>query len=157
MQQATQQLINRANEGNWSMGIKITETNNLVNGLVTHTKDRSDYWQTPQETMDRCTGDCEDIAILKAHILRKMGLKPRLAYCKFKYAPHLEAHIVCVINDHVLDVRNVNPMVKRTHERDDLAIQFYFNHHSLWAGGQVYKMAKVNFTKFKSMLARNVA
>jgi hypothetical protein len=42
--------------------------------------DNGDYWQSPKETMNRGTGDCEDMAILYINILYvKFGIKSDLA------------------------------------------------------------------------------
>lgn len=35
---------------------------------VVPTPEEKDYWQSPRETLDRCTGDCEDLAILFLNI-----------------------------------------------------------------------------------------
>lgn len=34
--------------------------------------DKQDYWATPEETLEKGAGDCEDIAILKWWILKQM-------------------------------------------------------------------------------------
>ena len=52
-----------------------TQINFQVNDRIQYEPDNSDYWQTPAETELRKIGDCEDVAILKAHLLRKKGLK----------------------------------------------------------------------------------
>jgi len=59
-----------------SLGLaNIHDLNIYVNKLVTYTKEAPgvDDWQTPQETFDKRTGDCEDFAILKYAILLNSG------------------------------------------------------------------------------------
>lgn len=52
----------------------LDDVNDRFNSLITYTKDpEKDYWQTPNETMERKRGDCEDIAIAKYYELRSCG------------------------------------------------------------------------------------
>jgi len=39
-----------------------------------------DYWQTPEETLSLCTGDCEDFAILLCTLLRAYGIDEEHIY-----------------------------------------------------------------------------
>jgi len=39
-----------------------------------------DYWQSPEETRSRGTGDCEDQAIYLHHLLRKKGLQSEVTF-----------------------------------------------------------------------------
>lgn len=50
-----------------------------INGLVAYKTDeqnhgRLDVWSTPNETLDRSSGDCEDYAILKMAVLSHLGI-----------------------------------------------------------------------------------
>lgn len=47
--------------------------NRYVNNRIKYASDRVDYWQTPEESEDRRTGDCEDFAILKRALLLRAG------------------------------------------------------------------------------------
>ena len=49
----------------------LTEVNRYVNSRIIyrHEPESEDKWQTPEETLKLGTGDCEDIALLKADIL----------------------------------------------------------------------------------------
>ena len=40
----------------------------------------NDYWQTPEETLSLCTGDCEDFAILPCTLLRAYGINENQVY-----------------------------------------------------------------------------
>lgn len=40
--------------------------------------DPRDYWQTPKETLDRRTGDCEDFLFLEDSLLRDKEIKAKL-------------------------------------------------------------------------------
>jgi len=60
---------------------------------------QKDHWQTPEETLQRGTGDCEDIAIGKYFDLQGLGLKPTLA---FAFA-NGKAHMLCICMGAELD------------------------------------------------------
>lgn len=58
---------------------KIITVNVVVNGFLAYVRDiesvgLSDHWATPQETLRRQTGDCEDYAILKLALLEELGV-----------------------------------------------------------------------------------
>lgn len=50
--------------------------NTYVNRSITYKSDGidTDYWQYPEETLQKHTGDCEDYAILKAALLHTDGI-----------------------------------------------------------------------------------
>lgn len=59
-------------------GDLLDRVNRWVNASIAYTEDsqlysQSDYWASAQETLRRGRGDCEDIAILKYHLLAAMG------------------------------------------------------------------------------------
>lgn len=41
---------------------------------------QQDFWQTPSETYELKTGDCEDKSILFMHLLDRMGYNPRIVF-----------------------------------------------------------------------------
>lgn len=41
--------------------------------------DASEYWQSPEETLERGTGDCEDWAILCVYMLNEINIKANIA------------------------------------------------------------------------------
>nr|WP_245432618.1 transglutaminase-like cysteine peptidase [Mesorhizobium loti] len=58
---------------------KLTFVNSGVNQLIAYRKDEAtygklDYWATPEETLTRRSGDCEDFAILKMAALLEAGV-----------------------------------------------------------------------------------
>jgi len=57
----------------------IEETFEWVSLNVTSKADESEYWQTPDETMELLTGDCEDQAILLMYLIYKnTGIKSEM-------------------------------------------------------------------------------
>jgi len=54
--------------------------------------DKEDYYQSPSETLNLKTGDCEDYAILAYACLKKLGYKPRLLVM----TTVTEAHCICI-------------------------------------------------------------
>ena len=47
--------------------------------------DEEDYWQSPQETLELGTGDCEDFCILMMAILKKSGIDSILLILKHNF------------------------------------------------------------------------
>lgn len=54
----------------------VQEVNTYVNQRIKYKSDgvNKDYWQYPEETLQKHTGDCEDYAILKAALLHTDGI-----------------------------------------------------------------------------------
>ena len=65
---------------------------------------KSDYWQTPNETLERGSGDCEDIAIGKFFDLLAISKKPRLVYAIIPIGG--EAHLLCECEGIMLDCQD---------------------------------------------------
>lgn len=82
---------------------ELQEVNSLVNAYVVYKRDLegNDYWQTPDETLLRGTGDCEDYAILKAHYLAKYN--PRLVAVQVRSSG--EYHALLRVEGYYLDNR----------------------------------------------------
>lgn len=57
---------------------------------------REDYWQEPEEFLDRSAGDCEDYALLAEAVLRGQG---REAFVLSLYGEGGYAHTVCVFSE----------------------------------------------------------
>ena len=53
----------------------------------------ADYWQTPEEFLDRRAGDCEDYALLAKAALQRLGFE---AFVFSLYGEDGYAHTVCV-------------------------------------------------------------
>ena len=64
---------------------------------------KRDYWQAPEETLKRGSGDCEDVAIGKFFDLLAIGKKPRLVYAMM---PTGGAHLLCECEGIMLDCQN---------------------------------------------------
>lgn len=54
---------------------KIEAVNKWVNNKIRYRNDIGDTWQSATATLSRGYGDCEDYAILKYHLLKKLGFK----------------------------------------------------------------------------------
>lgn len=130
-----------------SQHVKTTELLRRVNQQVNripYVKDSSnwgtpDYWATPQELLER-GGDCEDYAIAKYLILRKIGVSPadmRIAVSK--------SHAVLIVTTQqgpvVLD--SARPEIRLLDARFARTIVFVVNEQS-WAvnlGREGYQLA----------------
>jgi hypothetical protein len=49
-----------------------------------HDRWGGDRWQTPEETLELMTGDCEDIVLLDMHLLEEIGVDSRLVVIELK-------------------------------------------------------------------------
>lgn len=47
--------------------------NSPINENFEYFEDKKNHWQTPEETMSRGGGDCEDLALLKMHTAALLG------------------------------------------------------------------------------------
>lgn len=56
---------------------------------------RSEYWQTPQETYNKRTGDCEDYAIMFMQLVHELGYKPEL----ISITQYGSGHTIVKLND----------------------------------------------------------
>lgn len=52
-----------------------------------------DYWQSPSETLESKTGDCEDYAILAYACMKKLGYHPKV----FILYNNTDAHALCLV------------------------------------------------------------
>jgi predicted transglutaminase-like cysteine proteinase len=118
------------------MNLKLQALNDKINYRISYVEDfagwgAKDYWATPSETLNKGTGDCEDIAILKYSMLKKMGWTAdsmRILYVV--YAPTSIFHVVLECDGFILD--NIVPEVLPVAERQDLQYVFGFNEHGVW-------------------------
>ena len=71
---------------------------------------RVDYWQEPEEFLDRGAGDCEDYALFSEEILKRQG---REALVLSLYGPGGYAHTVCVFQEnHRYNVLNQDRVIR---------------------------------------------
>ena len=76
----------------------IGKINRAVNEAIKYTADTEDKWQSPDETVKRGKGDCEDYAILKMSMLEPFT-ECELAYT---YADGV-THMILLCDGYVLD------------------------------------------------------
>ena len=114
---------------------RIEAANRAVNSVLSYREEDpnaadSDYWQTFMETIDRGTGDCEDYAIMKYHVLRAMGVRPEaMTLLVLKNASTGQYHAVLAVS---LDGKNLilDSLTDRILEDDvagDYRVLFSFN------------------------------
>lgn len=60
---------------------------------------QGDYWQTPHETMERNSGDCEDYAIMSLYLALAAGIDPREVGIAVGYDKLGRAHAVMLLED----------------------------------------------------------
>lgn len=124
----------------------LEETNTLVNKKP-YARELIDHWKTPLEFVKSKTADCEDYAITKYMILRKLGYKPMLMYCFIKR----EAHMVCIVSGFVLD--NTTDEIKSLDQRKDLIEVYRFSHDCLVVGDHI-EYGNPNIKLWNEMLDR---
>lgn len=120
--------------------LSIDEINHWVNRNIQYVEDsilhgKEDYWATPEETLERGAGDCEDIAILKFFTLKKAGLNMnnvRLAYVLYCPVEGISRspHVVVFFKKKVLD--NLIEDVYLRHQREDLITVFTFDEKGIY-------------------------
>jgi len=72
-------LADRLKLNGSSISEQLRHVSASINNLVAYRTDeqnhgRLDYWSTPNETLSRSSGDCEDYAILKMALLARLGV-----------------------------------------------------------------------------------
>ena len=84
----------------------------------------ADYWQDPEELLDRLEGDCEDYAILAQAVLVQQGVE---AFIFSLYGEQGYAHTVCVfLEKGRYNVINQDRVVRyRAKSLEDLATYLY--------------------------------
>ena len=127
---------------------------------------KNDYWATPNELMSLLKGDCEDLAIAKYFVLRKLGIseqKINLAYGKsFDSATGiLEPHMVLIYyadNTNLVILDSLKTSLTSLVKRYDLVLEYSFNTEWLWRiqdgqKGQLVGRAE-NISKWNILLKR---
>ncbi len=126
------------------VGEKLATVNQFFND-VQWTSDLSqwgkpDYWQTPQETLTKFKGDCEDVAIAKYAALRRMGIpdeKLAIVYAMQKNRPHMVlAYYESENTDPIVLDGFGNPAAATAARRKDLRPVYGFNSSCLWLTDQ---------------------
>ncbi len=119
---------------------RLMAINVRVNQRITYKIDQlqwgvGDYWQTPSESIDLGTGDCEDYAILKAYLALKAGFTlDNLSVLTGVLAPNNQAHAILIARDgnafYVLDSRS--PLVMTVDGRNDIKPLFSVTTNDVW-------------------------
>jgi len=133
----------------------VAEHNDFWNRYITYTAEPTgdDVWQTPKETWEKQTGDCEDYAIVKYFDMIASGVdkeKLSLAWVildnKFNIKQKIESHVVLLYENNgkkwVLDnyASNIVELNKRS---DIVLVNAIMNHNSFSVVyGKAEKMQK---------------
>ena len=80
-------LYNPRNISNWII-------KNIKYVSDSETWNKSEYWQTPMETISIGTGDCEDFAFLAQELLNQIGIESSVIGMYYYFTPG--GHAVCV-------------------------------------------------------------
>lgn len=110
---------------------------------------KKDNWQTPQETLDKGSGDCEDLAFLSAEVLRAFGMKPYVlasgkgknahVYTVFKYkGVYYAFDNIKLANTHMKNIKDMamylgekekaEYLLELTLEPKNVRVIFYIDH-----------------------------
>lgn len=118
----------------------LARVNRWVNQNIAYQSDdrlygQRDYWATASETLARKSGDCEDFAILKMHMLRAAGVEPskmRLMLLRdlAANADHAFLVVSTPAGDMVLD--NLSDRVYFAHEARDVRPILSFSEDRRW-------------------------
>jgi len=86
-----------------------------------------DQYQAPLDTLERCTGDCEDYVILKKHILMLKGFSDsatKLVYVSREDPdPTQRSHMVLALGDGQLIMDNMTDRIQPLIRRGDLMVK----------------------------------
>lgn len=147
--QAWQQLLEQGGDDERAL---LERVNRFVNRSVQHGEDQdiwgqADYWATPQETLVRGRGDCEDIAIAKYFGLVRLGVpSERLRLTFVKSLEQQRAHMVLAYYDNeraeplILD--NLRAQILPAGQRGDLLPVYAFNNHGIFLGSAPQRRSK---------------
>ena len=146
-------------------GEKLTSVNQFFNERISYQTDKqawgqADYWASPNETLTKGVGDCEDFAIAKYFALQKMGVDPeklRMIYVKSSLFP--EPHMVLSYEARkgadplVLD--NIEKSIKPLSQRRDLTQVYSFNESGLYLPGSDTKISgPERLSKWTAVMAK---
>lgn len=138
---------------------KIEAVNRQVNRQLHFSEDRTlwrqgDYWATPEETLQRGRGDCEDYAILKYFSLRALGIAPDrlwLVFTRLRVGgehggitlPHMVLAYYPAPGSEPLILDNLVTTLYPASRRRDLEPVFSFNQETLRIGRTRYPAARL--------------
>lgn len=104
-------------EYEWSKPIKVASIDEALEWCsknITYKSDfeRNDYWQTPQQTYDKRTGDCDDFCLLFVQLAHELGHEPELIGIKIKIRGEIQGHMVVKIDNVIYDVQSAQKLNK---------------------------------------------
>lgn len=147
---------------------RIESVNRQINRLLRFGDDRTlwhrdDYWATPDETLQRGRGDCEDYAILKFFSLRALGIAPDKLWLVFAHTrvggrqsdvtrPHMVLAYYPTPGAEPLILDNLITTLYPASARHDLEPVFSFNRETLRLGNLRYPATQLR--KWRAVLKR---
>ena len=166
--QAWEQLFEKTpNESDAQL---LERINSFVNGSVLFGEDsdiwgQNDYWASPQETLARGRGDCEDIAIAKYFALLRLGMnddKLRLTFVKDLNSRR--AHMVLAYyageGAEPLILDNLRPQILPASQRPDLLPVYAFNNQGIFVDRGLQKKSSQSpqlLSRWQDVSARALA
>ena len=76
---------------------------------IHYKSDDGDYWQAPQETIDKGTGDCEDYCLFVGYFAQKLGYRVYLVAISYPEG----CHMILELNGAYYEAQSVRPYVPR--------------------------------------------
>ncbi|EHV5557996.1 transglutaminase-like cysteine peptidase [Vibrio parahaemolyticus] len=143
---------------------RLVITHDFYNRII-YTQDmtlwgQKDYWATPEETLRRFKGDCEDIAIAKYFSLLRQGMpseRLRLVYLQLPSTVPKIYHLVLEYHHedgqvYVLDNRDSQIYQADDEHRAQTVVTFDL--HNMWIDGQRVGGSQVRMKKWGALLGR---
>ncbi|ALR95799.1 transglutaminase-like cysteine peptidase [Vibrio alginolyticus] len=121
---------------------------------------QKDYWATPEETLRRFKGDCEDIAIAKYFSLLRQGMpsdRMRLVYLLLPSTNPKIYHLVLEYHHEDGRVYVLDNRYNEIHQADDehrVQTVVTFDLHNMWINDQHVGDSQVRMKKWAALLER---
>ena len=146
------ELADRLDLGGADITAQLRHVSASVNGLVAYRTDqqnhgRLDQWSTPNETLARASGDCEDYAILKMAVLARLGVPlnaMEIVVVKDTSRRLFHAVLSVALDDRTLILDNMTDTVEADTEKRSYAPLFSLSGSANYIFG--YKGGKQNLT-----------
>ncbi len=146
---------------------RLQGTHDFYNRII-YTQDivlwgKKDYWATPEETLRRFRGDCEDIAIAKYFSLLRQGMPPeqmRLVYLLLPSTNPKIYHLVLEYHHEDGRVDVLDNRYNQIHQANDAHYAqtvVTFDLHNMWIDDQRVGDSQVRMKKWGALLARHRA
>lgn len=145
-------LADRLDLGGADITAQLRHVSASVNTLVTYRTDeethgRLDQWSTPNETLGRASGDCEDYAILKMAVLARLGVPMNameIVVVKDTSRRLFHAVLSVTLEDRTLILDNITDAVETDTAKPSYAPLFSLSGTANYVFG--YKGGKQNLT-----------